>query len=74
MTTRTLSRVPFQGTEDVVWRGPRGSTPGFHRSPLRGKETGNWKFPYGLTRRNSAARSRGVVAGLERVDTSRVRA
>jgi len=22
-----LSRVPFQGTEDVVWRGPRGSTP-----------------------------------------------
>jgi hypothetical protein len=39
MTARTLSRVPFQGTEDVVWRGPRGSTPGFHRLPLRGKST-----------------------------------
>jgi hypothetical protein len=32
-------RVPFQGTEDVVWRGPRGSTPGFHRLPLRGTGT-----------------------------------
>ncbi len=39
MTTRTLSRVPFQGTEDVVWGGPRGSTPGFHRLPLRGTST-----------------------------------
>ncbi len=37
--SRTLFRVPFQGTEDVVWRGARGSTPGFHRLPLRGTST-----------------------------------
>jgi hypothetical protein len=36
--------------------------------------TGIWQLPYGLTRRNSTARSRGVVAGPERVDTRRVRA
>jgi hypothetical protein len=27
VTTRALFRVPFQATENVVWRGPRGSTP-----------------------------------------------
>ncbi len=40
VTTRTLFRVPFQGTENVGWRGPRGSTRGFHRLPLRGKQVG----------------------------------
>jgi hypothetical protein len=39
VTTPTLLRVPLQGTEHVVWRGPRGSTPGFHRLPLRGTST-----------------------------------
>ena len=34
--THILFRVPFQGTEFVVWRGPRGFTPGFHLLPLRG--------------------------------------
>jgi hypothetical protein len=43
VTPRTVFRVPFQGTEDVVWRGPRGSTPGFRRSPLQGQESGYWQ-------------------------------
>jgi hypothetical protein len=38
VNARTLCRVPFQGTEDVVWCGSRGSTPGCHRLPLRGTE------------------------------------
>ena len=39
VTTRTLFRAPFQGTEDVVWRDPRGSTPGCHRLRLRAMST-----------------------------------
>ena len=33
------SAVPFQGTEFVVGRGPRGATPGFQLLPLRGTNT-----------------------------------
>jgi hypothetical protein len=52
--TGTRFRVPFQGTEDVVWRGPRGSTPGFHRLPLRGTQgTGIWKLASGNSRWNT---------------------
>ena len=51
-TIRSLFRVPRQGTEVLVWRGPRGSTPGFHPLPLRGMaapglnlETENLELP-----------------------------